>query len=249
MLGARCICAGGPPRCSAWELVNPSPQANHLRDVAHGGGRWVAVGEGVAVTSTDGSTWSAAPLPGASLRGVAYGNGRFVAVGAGGVILRFANGVTWESAEPPTTSDLAAVAFAGGQFLAVGADTTVLSSSDGLAWTSEHPVELQGDLLGVRESGAFNGNPGPMFLEWSSAAIALRRLDGTWVAIAVPPGAAVARSVDGAAWAPEAFRAIPARLLAVAGGRRVQLAVGEAGLTLRRECHPQSPTRRLRRAR
>ena len=133
------------PRCTPWELVNPWPQANHLRDVAFGGGRWVAVGEGVAVVSTDAAAWAAVTLPGLSLNGVAYGNGAFVAVGDGGAVR-----------------------------------------------------------------------------------------------------AAIARSPDGMAWTHGAFPAIPARLLAVAGGRRVQLAVGAAGLTLRRECHPQSPSRRLR---
>jgi hypothetical protein len=58
--------------------------------------------------------------------------------------------------------------------------------------------------------------------------------------------AAIARSADGSAWTSEAYPAIPARLLAVAGGPRVQLAVGEAGLTLRRTCHPLSVSRRLR---
>lgn len=191
---ARCICAAEQPRCSGWELVNPSPQANHLRDVAYGGGRWVGVGEGTAVVSADVSAWSAVPLPGLSLHGVAYGNGVFVAVGAIGAIIRSADGVTWEAAAAAMSADLEAVAFAGGAFLAVGADATVLASSDGLAWTQEWPGAVQGDLAGVRVSGAFAGNPGPMFLVWSSSSIALRRLDGTWLPIPLPEGAVVSKT-------------------------------------------------------
>ena len=191
-----CAAAGAQqPRCSAWELVNPRPQANHLRDVAFGGGRWVAVGEGTAVVSTDAVTWSAVTLPGLSLNGVAYGNGVFVAVGAGGAIVRSPDGVSWEAAAPATAADLEAVAFAGGSFLAVGAGPTVLTSSDGLSWTQEWTGAVQGDLAGVRVSGAFAGNPGPMFLVWGPSSIALRRLDGTWLPIPLPEGAVVSEAV------------------------------------------------------
>jgi hypothetical protein len=183
---ARCICAAEQPRCSAWELVNPRPQANHLRDVAYGGGLWVAVGEGTVVISTDAATWAAVPLPGRSLRGVTYGNHVFVAVGSAGAIIRSTSGASWESIEPPVSAALTAVAFVGGQFLAVGDAGTVVTSSDGVAWTSEHPPELQGDLLGVRESGSFAGNAGPMFLVWGPSSIALRRLDGTWMGMTLP---------------------------------------------------------------
>lgn len=184
-----------PPRCSAWELVNPRPQANHLRDVAYGDGRWVAVGEETTVVSTDAAAWTAVPLPGRSLNGVAYGNGVFVAVGAGGAIVRSADGLTWDATAPATPVDLEAVAFAGGAFLAVGANATVLTSSDGLSWTPEWPGAVQGDLADVRVSGFFAGNPGPMFLVWGPSSIALRRLDGTWLPIPLPEGAVVSEAV------------------------------------------------------
>jgi len=182
-------------RCSPWELVTPSPQANHLRDVAYGGGRWVAVGEGTTVVSTDAAKWSAGPLPDRSLTGVAYGDGSFVAVGDGGAVLRSADGVAWEDAGGTVAANLTAVAFAGGLFLAVGDGATVLSSPDGLTWTQEWPGALQGDLAGVRVSGWFAGNTGPMFLVWGPASIALRRLDGTWLAIPLPEGAVVSEAV------------------------------------------------------
>jgi hypothetical protein len=190
---ARCICASEQPRCSGWELVNPSPQANHLRDVAFGDGRWVAVGEATAVVSMDAVAWGAVPLPGVSLRGVAYGNGVFVAVGGGGAVVRSVEGAMWENVAPPVSVDLTGVAFTGGTFLAVGAGATVLASSDGLSWTQEWPGAVQGDLAGVRVSGAFAGNPGPMFLVWGPSSIGLRRLDGTWVPIPLPQDAQVTR--------------------------------------------------------
>jgi len=146
-LAARCICAADQLRCSGWELVNPRPQANHLRDVAFGGGRWVAVGEGTAVASKDAVAWSAVPLPGVSLRGVAYGDGVFVAVGAGGVIVRSGDGVAWHAAGPVTSADLVGMAFNGERYVAPGGVHPGLSESeagrfpvyvseDGLSWRS-----------------------------------------------------------------------------------------------------------------
>jgi hypothetical protein len=189
------MAGGETPRCSAWELVNPSAQANHMRDVAYGSGRWVAVGDGVAIRSLDSQTWTAVLLPGVSLHSVAYGNGVFVAVGDGGAVLRSIDGATWEEVEAGVSVDLAAVAFAGGRFLAVGEAASVLSSADGVVWTQEWPAEIQGDLTGVRVSGSFAGDAGPMFLVWGPSSIALRRLDGTWRAIPLPAGAVVSEAV------------------------------------------------------
>ena len=72
-----------------------------LRDIAYGGGNYVAVGDaGTAWHSTDGLAWS--PVPTGVTRdldGVAFGGGVFVAVGyennVPGVILTSSNGNSW----------------------------------------------------------------------------------------------------------------------------------------------------------
>ena len=86
---------------------------NHIRGVAYGGGRFVAVGQnGRMAYSANGTSWegiaggagaAAEPTtPGDSgfgqnrIRGVAYGGGIFVAVGQNGRMAHSTNGTTWE---------------------------------------------------------------------------------------------------------------------------------------------------------
>ena len=66
------------------------PGSIHITSVAHGSGRWVAVGGGRIAHSTDGISWTAVPVGDddspsiGSMRDVAYGSGRWVAVGNNG---------------------------------------------------------------------------------------------------------------------------------------------------------------------
>ncbi len=203
-LAGRCIFAGEPPRCSAWELVNPSPQANHLRDVAYGGGRWVAVGEGVAVVSQDAAPWTAVPVAGHPLRGVAYGAGVFVAVGAAGTVLRSPDGVAWAEVGRATALDLMAVGFAAGTFLAVGHGGVALISADGNDWSVDDPGAGGADLDGLRVIDSFAGDPGPLFLAWGPRAILVRSPAGLWRALQFPATvevSAAAFAVNGAIFA------------------------------------------------
>jgi hypothetical protein len=46
--------------CGPWRWANPEPQGNTLQGVAHGGGRYVAVGRaGSILSSADGLSWEA----------------------------------------------------------------------------------------------------------------------------------------------------------------------------------------------
>jgi hypothetical protein len=166
----------------------------------------------------------------AGLTGMAFNGERHVALGPkyigqqdDGRVVTSEDGLSWQVAGtvPGYGSGLQAIASDGAGFVAVRGET-VLTSPDGLVWSSADIAPLH--LVGVMWTGDEYVGVGD---------------DGAG-------HAAIARSADGAAWTHDAFPFIPARLLAVAGGRRVQLAVGAAGLTLRRECHPPTPSRRLR---
>ena len=83
--------------------------------IAHGGSRYVVVGElGVLYTSDDGATWTrrTSPLGDADFYGVAYGGGAFVAVGSEGIAFS-ADGASWTAATPSPPAELTAVTVAG----------------------------------------------------------------------------------------------------------------------------------------
>jgi hypothetical protein len=72
-----------------WTICN-SGTTNELTAVAYGNGLFVATcycspisGQGVIMTSPDGTTWTSQYVLNTSLYDVAYGNGTFVAVGTG----------------------------------------------------------------------------------------------------------------------------------------------------------------------
>ena len=136
----------------------------HVQGIAHGGGKFVAVGHlpGARInlkrislariaTSSDGITWTTQTTSQAAgtyqqLHGVTYGGGKFVAVGQSGTILTSSDGITWalqQKTDPATmtmvnytTEWLYDVTYGGGKFVAVGWSGTILTSSDGITWTS-----------------------------------------------------------------------------------------------------------------
>lgn len=107
----------------------------HLRRVAAGNGRFVAVGdefgEGCSTSSTDGVTWSPIATGGAVFATVMFGNGVFVAMGDGRCATS-ADGLTWDTcdANAPMTRTMF---FANGRFIAFGPDG-IQHSEDGRNW-------------------------------------------------------------------------------------------------------------------
>ncbi|MBI3867987.1 MAG: immunoglobulin domain-containing protein [Verrucomicrobia bacterium] len=118
-----------------WTQRNPLPQSDVLLDVAHGDGRFVAVGSrGAIVVSTNGVDWSVHRLKAeVELSGVAFGNGLYVAVGERNILVS-REGVSWETSfiGPPLLS-LSSVAFGNDRFVAAGR-SRILTSKDGLQW-------------------------------------------------------------------------------------------------------------------
>lgn len=124
-----------------------------LMSVAHGNGKWVAVGNLSAggnaqvATSPDGTTWTAGNSGNTDpLRSVVYGDGKWVAVGNNGRILLSTNdGASWTSVDNGAGYTLCGVSYIGGRFIAVGGGTALNSftkvkiSSNGTTWTDVSP--------------------------------------------------------------------------------------------------------------
>jgi hypothetical protein len=154
-----------------------------LRSVAAGNGRYVAVGKGgVIATSETLAKWAAAPSGvSANLNDVRYGNGKFVVVGDSGAVLVSTDGLTWTGTTTATGLDLFAVSFSAtlSLWVAVGASGEVSTSPDGVSWTVRHTGS--GWLSDVAASEA-----GFLAVE-AGAAGELTSADGlTWTRAAVP---------------------------------------------------------------
>ncbi len=135
--------------CGPWQQVLPWPTDATLRGVAYGDGRFVAVGEGVALVSEDGVVWTvAAAWADLDLNAVTWAGDRFVAVGSSpyaswrqGQVAWSRDGAEWRVV-PVMAYELEDVAWDGHAFVAVGwhADPGVgadlLRSEDGETWTA-----------------------------------------------------------------------------------------------------------------
>ena len=120
--------------------------SDELYGIAHGGGKFVAVGEnGTILTSSDGETWTT-PRTGflANFSGVAHGSGQFVAV-AGSTIYTSSDGAAWTKqrkgsgirAENYTNHRLNTVSYINNKFFALGDQGTILTSSNGTSWKTQ----------------------------------------------------------------------------------------------------------------
>jgi hypothetical protein len=121
----------------SWTQRVAGSPGRRLAAVAHGGGRFVALGSGpsggFALVSSDGAAWTEVGVP-ASAFDVVYGAGQFVAV-ASNRVLRSPDGMQWTSTTLPSPWSVLSVAYGGGQFVAVGFGHRLLTSPDAVSWT------------------------------------------------------------------------------------------------------------------
>jgi hypothetical protein len=170
-------------RLDRWTRRNPLPHNDPLLEVAHGDGRFVAVGErGSVVVSTNGADWALHRVKGQPrLTGVAHGNGVFVAV-AQGVILSSIDGETWAARvnRGPSWTGFGIVQFGNGRFVAAGG-TKVFTSTDGVNWATATLPTHHAPILRAIAFG-----------------------NGMFLAISDAPVTRVWTSADGVMWAPAA---------------------------------------------
>lgn len=148
-----------------------------VRDVAYGGGLFVAVGDAF-YTSSDGVCWARQPLDSPSvngLSGVAYGNGRFVTVESGAWrresrVYTSTSGKAWQLSATMPAGQLPVidrVFFGGGTFLAVGQEANptnapgyhwlVMTSPDGATWTRHSGPTNSGESFYLEAAAYGNG--------------------------------------------------------------------------------------------
>jgi len=133
-----------------------------FRSLAHGAGRFVAVGNEVSGASTNGRDWTASLNP-SSANAVAYGNGRFVAVGGTVVnspetnrISHSTDGLNWQPSTPVSINrTLHSVVFGSGTFVASGAQGVIVKSTDGITWTAPTNILAsdQENILSLAHNG------------------------------------------------------------------------------------------------
>lgn len=175
---------------NAWALRSTIVTTSvRIRDLAFGGGTFVAVGDNNAIYSQDnGATWSPGTFSGAGgLSRVSYGNGRFVALdGTGDAVLASTDGITWTTASigMPASERPDLLGFGNGLFLATTSAGNVYTSADGTTWLQR----TQFFDISSTESSTYSVAPGGGgFVVISSNGIFFTFDSGaTW--IAVDPG-------------------------------------------------------------
>jgi hypothetical protein len=109
-----------------------------LTDVAYTGTRFVAVGTGgVIATSEDGLGWVVRSSgTTADLLAVASGEEGVVATGQGGTVLGSSEGIAWRTRQSGLAVNLSAVVWARGAYVAVGDGGRIVVSRNGVDWVS-----------------------------------------------------------------------------------------------------------------
>jgi hypothetical protein len=141
------------PDGTTWtQQTSPAGSTAMLESVIFDGTRFVALGNGNVIASSDGVTWtSIATGVSTNVSYLAFGASKYVAVGGSGnsaTILTSPDAVTW-TPQSATFGPLRSVIFAAGTFVATGngynnGTAGILTSPDGITWTPETSQSLNG---------------------------------------------------------------------------------------------------------
>ena len=110
------------------------PSSSSWTSVCYGGGKFVAVGKGVAAYSTDGMTWEQSSISDHSLVSICYGAGKFVVVLSSSDVGAYGtDGINWTKMTLPTSTDWQSVCYGDGVFVAISYElTSTACSTDGI---------------------------------------------------------------------------------------------------------------------
>jgi hypothetical protein len=151
----------------SWKAVTDTTftSSEHIKGIAYGGGKFVAVGgSGKAAYSEDGGvSWKAVTVAGLdSINGIAYGDPagkeKFVAVGAYGGKAAYSEdgGETWKAVTDTTFTSseyINAIAYGGGKFVAVGNKKAAYSEDGGETWKAVTDTTFNIDINGIAYGG------------------------------------------------------------------------------------------------
>ncbi len=144
-LGGRAV---SRDRAASWTEVGDYSKC-HLRRVAAGNGRFVAVGNeieaGCSSMSTDGETWTQIATEGDRLEGVVFGNGVFVAIGPTRCVWS-ENGTSWLPCDSNAQFGYK-ISFVNGEFVVFGG-SGISRSVDGATWRTISGPWLEGIAYG-----------------------------------------------------------------------------------------------------
>jgi hypothetical protein len=220
-----------------WYRRNPTQQWDMLVSIAHGNGRFVAIGQvGTVIVSTNGQNWQVVQGKPYQTQ-LAFGNGVFVMVN-GLDYFTSTNGVEWTERYSDAVNSRNRVVFCGGQFLALGWGEDVLTSPDGITWTRTLLPVPSGTFMSSAATGngttiavGINSGVGVMVrtsngIDWeqvpgSFASLVVAAFDGTEFLIHGGPSGALYASTNGMDWVNRAlgYGAYPA--IATHNGRTV----------------------------
>ncbi len=114
---------------------------------------WVAVGNGVAMSSTDAKTWTQRTITGNYKAVTVAPDGKFAAVGLAGAASRSVSGTSWSAASTPPVGDYYAISSSPTSLVAVG-NGTIASSPSGDVWTARtDPMSGATVYAGVAHAG------------------------------------------------------------------------------------------------
>jgi hypothetical protein len=132
------MCSSYPGKSDAasyWEWRDPLPQGNQLNAIAFSGKRYVSVGEGGSIlTSEDGKKWTTSQSgTHKRLTSIVWTGTSFVIVGYR-TILTSPDGLTWSASDSIDNSFLLSVACGTDRLIAVGCLGAALISPNGIVW-------------------------------------------------------------------------------------------------------------------
>lgn len=246
-----------------WRLRS-SNTTKELRDVVHGGAKFVAVGrDGTLLASATGETWTDHSLNiSGDFYAIAHGNGVFVATGQSGLVATSPDGIQWTPRQPGTSAHLYTVSHGGGLFLTASAGGVVLTSPDGVSWTprpSGPNAQWEGAtyaagrhvLVGYARGGtAAVAGSTPDLVQWDIAPTgyamyldSVIHFGGRFLAVGY--AGACQASLDGRSWT-SSVQASTRWLHAIEQGNGMAVAAGESGAlvtspngdTWQRRTHP-----------
>jgi hypothetical protein len=152
----------------SWTSATP-PVATGLRDIAYGGGLYVAVSTNRSYVTTNGTSWTAGNLPTSDYARVVYEGGRFIATKDVSLtslvttdIATSVDGVTWTLGTLPSSQLWRWVAYAGGYYAALPGSQ--LSSAQNLAISA---VATNGSASFTASAATSGG--GAISYQWQSS--------------------------------------------------------------------------------